>query len=436
MDQIVERPQADTPAGDAQSAAAALGLDEGGRSRRRLRRWLLALAAFAAAALAAGAWYWQEQAPVRIVYQTEPAALTDLVVKVSATGTLQPLTQVDVSSELSGVVRSVAVDENQEVRKGDVLAELDRTRIAAQVERAKAAVQAAEAQLLQAETTLKQSDTALDRATRLSRSGMIAQQALDTAAADRDRAAAAVATAKANVAVAQADQKMQEADLAKSTIYAPIDGMVLTRSVDPGQTVAASLQAPVLFVIAEDLKRMQLEAAIDEADIGRVAKGQRGRFTVDAFPERPFDATISDIAYASVTTDNVVTYQAKLDVDNSQLLLRPGMTASVDIVTREGHDVLTVPNAAFRYSPPAQSAPRGRGFSLQDLFMPRFPGRGQRPAAATTGGDGSRILYVLADGTPKRTAVQVGATDGARTEILSGLQAGAEVVLSSSAQGG
>jgi HlyD family secretion protein len=190
----------------------------------------------------------------------------------------------------------------------------------------------------------------------------------------------------------------------------------------------------VLFVIAEDLTRMQLEAAIDEADIGRVAKGQTGHFTVDAFPDQRFDAKISDIAYASVTTDNVVTYEAKLDVDNSKLLLRPGMTAAVDVVTRQADGVLTIPNAAFRYSPPARQAGSSRGFSLRDLFMPRFRrhrDRAEPPATA----EGMRAVYVLRDGHPQKVMVKPGDTDGEFTEILSGLKEGDKVIIDSSQQG-
>jgi HlyD family secretion protein len=432
MDQTVERPQVERPPSIA--IEESLGLDAKGRGKERRRKWtiwgtilLLAVAGF-------GTWQWFDQAPAKIVYTSEAAAPRDLTIKVSATGTLQPLTQVDVSSELSGVVRSVEVDENQQVKKGDVLAVLDKTRIQAQIEGAKASVLAAEAQVEQAETTLADTSRTLERTQQLAVKGMAAKQALDTATADRDRAAAALSIAKANVAVAQANEKLQETDLAKSTIYAPIDGVVLTRSVDPGQTVASSFSAPVLFVIAEDLKRMQLEAAIDEADIGRVAKGQTGHFTVDAFPDQRFDAKISDIAYASVTTDNVVTYEAKLDVDNSKLLLRPGMTAAVDIVTRQADGVLTVPNAAFRYSPPARQAGSNRGFSLRDLFMPRFRrhrDRAEPPATA----EGMRAVYVLRDGHPQKVMVKPGDTDGEFTEILSGLKEGDKVIIDSSQQG-
>jgi len=421
MDQIVKpRPISQTGDAGPPSAAAALG---SGRSRGG--GWIWLLAAILAAAVGLGVYFWRADVSTEAAFSTETAAPVDIVVKVAATGSLQPVVQTAVSSELSGVVRSVEVEENQPVKQGQVLAALDTTRIAAQVERAEASVKAAAAKVSDAATTLRETERALERATSLSNSKLVAAQALETATADRDRAQSALETAQANLAIAQADLKLQQADLARSTIYAPIDGVVLTRDVDPGQTVAASFSAPVLFVIAADLSKMELQAAIDEADIGAVQKGQTARFTVDAFPGRVFDATIRDIAYASVTTENVVTYQAKLDVDNRDLLLRPGMTATVSVVTSEAKNVLAAPNEAFRFRPPA--AERSQGFSLQALFNPRF-GRRNRPDAETQAADGSRTLYVLRDGAPQAVRVKSGVTDGLHTQILSGLTAGDEVV--------
>ncbi|PWJ84013.1 HlyD family secretion protein [Pseudaminobacter salicylatoxidans] len=422
MDQVVNRPMTETPDG----IEAALGLNGKTGTRRRDRRWLYALCALAVAG-GIGAYFWASPSSAKITYTTVPAETGNLTVEVSATGTLQPLTQVDISSELSGVVRAVAVRENQQVRKGDVLAELDTTRLVAQIERAEASVKAAEAKVTDARTTLKESEQALARSRQLAQRGMVAEQALESAQAARDRADSAVASADANLAIAIADLKLQQADLEKSTIYAPIDGIVLTRSVDPGQTVASSLQAPVLFVIAADLRQMELKAAIDEADIGSVTPGQRARFTVDAFPDKRFDAEIRDIAYASVTTEGVVTYDARFDVDNKELLLRPGMTATVAVVTREANDVITVPSAALRYRPPATQ--ERRGWSLQNMFMPRMgrPGGRQRQAAA----DGTRTLYVLKDGEPSPVRVRTGSTNGEDTEILSGIQMGDLVITGS-----
>ena len=326
---------------------------------------------------------------------------------------------------MSGVVRSVAVEENQVVSKGDVLAELDTVRLAAQIERAQASVKAAAAKVTEAKTTLQETEQAQARSATLSTRGMVTDQALEAATAARDRAAANVELAEANLAIAEADLKLQQADLQKSTIYAPIDGIVLTRSVNPGQTVASSMQAPVLFVLAANLENMELKAAVDEADIGGVEHGQTARFTVDAFPERKFDAEIREISFASVATEGVVTYDAQLDVDNQSLLLRPGMTATVAIVTREAKDVVTVPAAAFRFSPQATGQ---RSMSLRDLFMPRMGRRGGGRQQQRAAEPGTRTLYVLKNGAPEAAQVKTGATDGENVEILSGLAEGDPVV--------
>lgn len=427
MDQIVERPRAEAPAGIKES----LGLDDNQKTNRRRGRALLLLAlVLVAAAGIAGYLAWRANTASQIVYTTAAAETGPLTVRISATGTLEPLTQVDISSELSGVVRDVPVKENQQVAEGDVLARLDTTRIDAQIERAKASVQAAEASVTDAKVTLKENEQALARASTLSDRGMVAEQALETATAARDRARSSVETAEANLAVARADLKLEQADLARNTIYSPIDGTILSRDVDPGQTVASSLQAPILFVIAEDLKSMELVAAIDEADIGSVAKGQDAEFTVDAFPGRQFDAKISDISYASTETEGVVTYEARLAVDNSEMVLRPGMTATVSVVTRQDDDVLTVPNEAFRYSPPA--AEEG-GFGVANLFTGGFGrrhwrrgGRGESEPSSDT-----RTLYVLRNGAPEAAQVKTGDITGASTEIMSGLEAGDRVITAS-----
>jgi HlyD family secretion protein len=419
MDQIVARPK---PASEI-SIETELGLDSKGRSVRR-RRWPYVLTGLLALGAAAYAYYPGSTTPATATYRTEPATLSDLTVEVTATGNLQPLTQVDISSELSGVVRDVPARENQNVKKGDVLARLDTSRLEAEIERAQASVKAAVARVEDAKTTVKETQQAFSRAEQLSKRGLGTTQAFDTATAARDRALSALAVAEANAAIADAELKVQRASLEKSTIYAPIDGIILTRSVDPGQTVASSLQAPVLFVIAADLKKMELKAAVDEADIGNVKSGQTARFTVDAFPGRTFDASIRDISYASVATEGVVTYDARLDVDNAELLLRPGMTATVSIITREANDVVTAPSAAFRYRPPVVEA--SRGWSLDNLLRPpRRPARDNRPQRT----DGTRPLYVLKDGAPQRVDVKTGASQGDRTEIVSGLEAGQEVIL-------
>jgi HlyD family secretion protein len=431
MDQIVERRDRSPPRApddDRQPIEDVLGVGSG--RRRSSRRWWVI--GVVAAAIVGGLAYWSLQpssSPIP-TFQTVAVERGPLTVTVSSTGTLEPLTQVDVSSELSGVVRSVSVEENQRVAAGDVLAVLDTTRIEAQIDGARAGVQVAAARITEARATANETERTLARSRQLSERGMVADQALETAVAANDRAAAALEVAEANHAIALADLRLQEADLAKSTIYAPIDGIVLTRSVNPGQTVAASTQAPILFVIAENLETMELKAAIDEADIGQIDAGQTGRFRVDAFPERNFAAEIRDIAFASVVTEGVVTYEARLAVDNADLLLRPGMTASVEIVTRQADDVLLVPASAFRYSP--QTSARGGGFRMTSMFSPPRTGmrggRGAGQPGEASGDEGGRTLWVLENGAPQRVRVTTGATNGSMIEIVSGLEEGQQVI--------
>lgn len=427
MDQIVERPTG-RPDLDRQSIDEVLAL---GDTRRR--RWPLVLFVSMGLVAAVAAYSWYNQPQAAPAYETVEIGSSAMTVMVSATGTLEPLTRVEISSELSGVVRSVAVAENQRVEAGQLLAQLDTTRIEAQVERAEAGVAVAAARVSEARATLNETERALARARQLSERGMVADQALDIALAANERAQSGVEIAEANLAIARADQRLQEADLANATIYSPIDGIVLERAVNPGQTVAASTSAPILFVIAENLERMELKAAIDEADIGDVRAGQTARFAVDAFPSRRFDAEIRDISFASLVSEGVVTYEARLAVDNADLVLRPGMTATVDIVTREAADVLMVPAAALRFTPP-QTGNRS-GFGLSSIFSPqrmsgiRGGGRGAGDGdGSRRGGEGTRTLWLLQDGQARPARVTTGATSGDQIEVLSGLNPGDRVI--------
>jgi HlyD family secretion protein len=408
---------------------AVLGIDARSRRRSWRRRALWALLVLA---LAAAASWWALRltaAGPEVSYDTASASRQTLVVKVQATGNIQPTTQVDVSSERSGVIRRVNVKANSLVKKGDVLAELDTERLEAELTRVKASLAAAEARLADAKATLTERQIVFKRAERLSKQGISSTQDLDTARAAQSRAAAAVVAAEADIAVVKAELVMQETDITKTRILSPVDGIVLKRDAEPGQTVASSLQAPVLFTLAEDLARMQLEAAVDEADIGAVKPGQRASFTVDAYPGQSFPAVIETIEYSPVVTDNVVTYKAVLVVDNAELLLRPGMTATAQIVTQEVPGALAIPNAAFRYQPPREAKPQG--FSVTSLFIPRMP-RSERQQAPSA--DGERTVYVLENGAPKPVKVKSGVSDGKLTEIVSGeLKEGDQVIISSKA---
>ena len=419
-----------TPPGPGEIEAI-LGLDAGSR-RKRLGRRLTWLAVLALAVGGIGWWIAASQGSGKaITYDTAPVETKDIVVRVQATGNIQPTTEVEVSSERSGVIRTVNVKANSVVKKGDVLAELDTERLQAELARDRAALAAAEARLADAKATLNEKQILFERAEKLTSRGVSATQDLDTARAAQARAEAGVIAAEADIAVAKASMAMTETDLTKTRILSPVDGIVLKRDAEPGQTVASSFQAPVLFTLAEDLARMQLEADVDEADIGDVREGQKATFTVDAYPGRSFPAVIDTIEYSPEVTDNVVTYKAVLTVDNRELLLRPGMTATAQIVVQEVPDALAVPNAALRYTPPKEQ--KQPGFSVMNMFIPRMPPARKNTAPAA---DGTRTLYVLENGAPKEVTVHVGVTDGKDTEIRPGeLKPGDEVIVSSKAAG-
>jgi HlyD family secretion protein len=394
-----------------------LGLGRGARAKRGFRRllWL----AIAVAIVFAGAWWYQssQNAANAVSYETVKPTRSNLTVSVTATGTIQPTTQTDISSEMSGVVRSVNVDNNDLIKKGDVLAELDSERYQAQLQSLQASVAGAKARLADAQATLQASDLTLARQVALQKRGLVITQDLETARASQARAAAAIQVAQADIEIADANLDLKQLDIDKSKILSPVDGIVLKRAVEPGQTVASSLQAPVLFTLAEDLKHMQLEANIDEADIGTVETGQKASFTVDAFSGRSFPARIETIEFSPLVTDGVVTYKAVLSVDNSDLALRPGMTATAQITVQEISNALLVPNAALRYSPPVQA--RQEGFSLSRLFMPRMP-RGGGRSAQKEPVTGERTVWALKNNIPVSLSIKTGASDGKLTEVVAG----------------
>ena len=391
---------------------AILGLDAGSR-RKRLGRRLTWLAVLALAVAGIGWWIAASQSSGKaITYDTAPVETKDIVVRVQATGNIQPTTEVEVSSERSGVIRTVNVKANSVVKKGDVLAELDTERLQAELARDRAALAAAEARLADAKATLNEKQILFERAEKLTSRGVSATQDLDTARAAQARAEAGVVAAEADIAVAKAGMAMTETDLTKTRILSPVDGIVLKRDAEPGQTVASSFQAPVLFTLAEDLARMQLEADVDEADIGDVREGQKATFTVDAYPGRSFPAVIDTIEYSPEVTDNVVTYKAVLAVDNPDLRLRPGMTATATITVAEEASVLLVPNAALRWAPPKATGGGAGASGLAGLILPTAAMRG-----ASQGVGSGRSVWVLKDGAPAEIAVETGASDGRSTMV-------------------
>ena len=404
-------------------------LDTETRSKRR-RRWRWAALAVAAGLVAIAArpvLYGDDGAPR---YRSTKASRGDLVVTVTATGTLQPTNQVDVGSELSGIIKTVAVDFNDRVQVGQALAVLDTAKLQAQVLQSEAALKAAQAMVLQDEASVEETRLELDRANRLVPKRAMSEHDQVAAKAAFKRAEASVANARAQVSQAEAALEVDRTNLQKAVIRSPINGVVLQRQVEPGQTVAATLQSPVLFTLAEDLTKMELQVDVDEADVGKLAEGQSATFTVDAYPERRFPAKITQVRYASKTVDGVVTYQAVLSVDNSDLLLRPGMTATADVVVQRIESALLVPNAALRFRPPASASRSGssRGRGLLGILMPHPPHPSESPRSHAAKAPQHEV-WILREQQLVGVPVTIGATDGRFTEIVSGdLAAGTAVV--------
>ena len=402
----------------------------GGR-KSGLRRRLVAIGAVVVVALAGlGAWLMSGSGGASVVYTTQPVTQGDLTVTVTATGTVQPTNQVTISSELSGTVRSVLVDFNDTVKKGEVLARLDTDALSANLALAQATLAARKADVAQAQATVSETGVALKRAADLLARNVSSQQTLDAAKADSERAQAALAAAEANQKIAEASLSIAQTNLTKAEITSPIDGVVLSRGVEPGQIVASSLSAPTLFTLAEDLRNMQLEVGIDEADMGKVKRGDRATFTVEAYPGNSFPATIEQVRYSPQTVEGVVTYTAVLSVDNSDLLLRPGMTATADVTVETVKDAIQVPNAALRWSPPVEAArTSNRGAGLLGLLMPSRP-RGNRPEG-TGVTNGRAKVWVLRDGAPVAVPVKVGSSDGTHTVVTGKLTVDDKVIVGS-----
>jgi HlyD family secretion protein len=409
---------------------AELGLDAGAAGRHRVRRWLVlggaAVLLPSLALLLRGG-----SAPV--TYRTEPARRGTLTVVVSATGTLHPTNQVDVGSELSGVVRSVEVTYNQQVVKGAVLARLDTTKLEAQAAQHRAALASAQAKVTLARATVEESRLQLERLEQVhERSGgkVPAQAELDAAVASLERARAELASAQSSVTQARATLDATVVDLTKAVVRSPVNGVILKRSIEPGQTVAATLEAPVLFTVAEDLRRMELRVDVDEADVGRVKAGQPARFTVDAFPDRTFSAQVAQVRLGATTTSGVVTYTAVLAVDNDDLALFPGMTATAEVVVERDEDALLVPVAALRFTPPRPAAAQERSGNLIARLMPRPPPPPSKVGGERTAPAAGVQVHVVRSGELVAVPVTTGSSDGQVTRITGGdLAPGTEVVV-------
>ena len=342
-------------------------------------------------------------------YQTVPVTRGPITQTVTATGTLNPVVNVQVGSQVSGNIQKLFADFNSKVKAGEVVAQIDPVLFQATVTQAEGDLASAQAQL------------ELARANAARVQELVAKQ--NSSKADLDQAMASLHQAEANVKIKQGALDKARADLDHCQIQSPVDGEVISRNVDVGQTVAASLQAPVLFTIANDLTKMHIDAAVAEADVGQVAVDQNVDFTVDAFPNRTFHGKVVQVRNAPTTVQNVVTYDTVIDVNNDELKLKPGMTASVSIIIAHKDNVLKLANAALRYRPPdAVSAPQPERSAQPNAQ------RGSRAAGQGRERGSERTVYVLRGSKPQPLQIKTGISDGVTTEVSDGLKEGDRVV--------
>ena len=417
-------PQAPSPAGNApkvRSGGGGKGELEKELSRVDGKKWVRRLGIVAAlVALIAGGLVWRAKTapkpPPR--YVVGATSTGEVVETVQSTGQVQPLTQVQVGAQVSGRITKVFVDFNSNVKSGDVLAEIDPTLFGAAIDQTRAQLEAAQAAVVHAEATMINAKAKFERAKKLVVEGLGSQSDLETAQGAYDVSVADLASAKANVIQNDAALRSSRTNMEYTRIYSPIDGVVITRSIDPGQTVAASFQAPVLFVIAQDLRKMRVLADVDEADVGKLKESMSAEVRVDAFPGEKFKGLVSQVRYSPNSNSGVVTYSAVIDVANPDIKLRPGMTATVSIRTGEALAANKIPNAALRYKPAPPVDKDGK----------KIP---QDPLPALAAGKGR--IYVVTDEKPgaekaEMREVDIGITDGINTVLKTDLGAAKIVV--------
>lgn len=366
------------------------------------------IAAAAALAIAGLAFYMYGGKGEVTQFRTEKATRGDIEAAVTASGTVNAVTTVLVGTQLSGTIKDIHVDFNSSVKKGQVIALIDPASFEAQVRQSRANLLVAQANLEKSEAALADALRTLERNRELYSKDLIARSDLDTAQTGYETAKAQVSASKAQISQAEAALTLSETNLGYTRIISPVDGTVVSRNVDVGQTVAASFQTPTLFTIAQDLTKMQIDTSVAEADIGRMKAGQRVNFTVDAYPDVTFKGAVSEVRNAPIVLQNVVTYDVVVKVANPELKLKPGMTANVSIVVESRQGALRAPNAALRYRPSANA---------------------RAPV------DKDRGVWVVEDGKPKRIKVATGISDGGYTELLSGdIKEGQELIVESLAK--
>jgi HlyD family secretion protein len=437
------------------------------------RLLVIALAAAVLAAGGAGVWRWRrahQKAPVE--FDTAAVDRGRIIARVTATGTLSALVTVQVGTQVSGTIQKLFVDFNSPVKKGQLIAKIDPQLIAASLEQARANFEAAQGNLLKAEAQERDAGRQFERSRGLLDRKLIAQADFDTSQANLEVAKGQTASARGSLAQAKAALYQAQVNLDMTRIVSPTDGTVISRSVDVGQTVAASLAAPTLFVIAKDLREMQVDTSVAEADVGKLSAGMAATFTVDAFPGERFRGTVRQIRNAPTTLQNVVTYDAVIDVANPELKLRPGMTANITFIAAEKDDVLRVPNAAMRFRPTPEifaalgipvpaglrdaadrnrgGGPAGGGPASSGGARSGSPGGGggartggasggghARPGGRGDGPSDRRSVWILRDGAPQLIPLRVGLSDGSLTELVEGdLHEGEVVIVDASATEG
>ena len=363
-----------------------------------------------------GLWYTENRASgADVSYRTARVRRGSLRSTIQATGTLSAEETVDVGTQISGTIREIYVDYNDKVKEGQLIAVMDSRTQQADVDMAKANVLSAKADLAKANAKLLRANRDLSRTRQLVKKDLIARSDLDADVADQATAKADVLVAQAKVAQYEATLRKQEINLSYTKIYSPVDGVVVAKNVEKGQTVAASYQTPSIAEIARDLKQMQVEVNVDEADIGSVKVGQRAEFTVDAYTDATFTGSVTQVRISPKSSNSVVSYTVIVKVNNDEEKLMPGMTANVSLIVTEKNDILLVPNAALRFNPNVNT-------SVQAQMGPRR--RGGNVAAVETPG-----VYVMMNKNPVKIEVEKGITDGTRTEILSGVEEGTEVLV-------
>ncbi len=391
-------------------------------------------------AIAVAVWQMRRSASAAPHYSTQVAARGNLTLIVTANGTIQPTRSINIGSELSGTVLAVNVDVNDQVRKGEVLVVLDTAKLKDQILRSRATLAAARAKVAQTAATITEAKASLGRLQEvalLSGGKVPSKGELDTGRAVLERAIADDASARAGVLDALAALSTDEINLSKASIVAPSDGVILTRSVDPGNAVAASLQAVTLFTEADDLSKLRLWVYVDEADVGSVKVGQNATFTVSAYLNRNYPARVTRVGFGSTITDNVVTYLTYLDVDNSDLSLRPGMTATASIIAQHRTNVLLVPNTALRFTPTTATADQGPSPGSAPSLIPRMPQNSTKKSAAAGASTAlAKAVWVLRNGVAVSVPVTPGISDGRMTEITGGgLQPGMLVITNQKSDG-